>query len=225
MGHIMPELILRRIIEIGISELRRGDRANFNNVFNTFLQPTISHIFGQEQLDKVYAWFQSVKLPVVMAWSFNPARIPMYSIHLASETEDETKAAVGDYRGGAGFSAIGDEDPESEHEEKIGVFTVMLDIGVHASRSADDVLWMYYILNYILFNKKRELEALGLELQTFSATDYNREEKYQGDNIWTRWIRYRCTIENTYRGTQAIEPEDIEVEVNYEQIKTSTDDS
>lgn len=223
----MPELIIRRMIEIGISELRRGDRANFDNIFDTFLQPKLSHIFGQEYLDTVYNWFQEVKLPVVMAWSFNPQRIPMFSVHLASETEDETKAAVGDYRGGAGFEVMGSDEcvnPESEYEQQVGVFTVMIDIGVHASRSADDVLWMYYLVNYILFNKKRELEELGIELQTFSATDYNREEKYQGDNIWTRWIRFRCTIANTYRGLQAKDPDELEVDVEFESANEPTED-
>jgi len=227
MGHIMPEVILRRIVQIGIAELRQGDRANFDNIFETYTQPELERIFGQSYIDRIYTWFTDVKLPVVMGWSFNPDRIPMYSIHLASETEDESEAAAGDYRGGAGFEHIGEEDEstdENDFEQSVGVFTVMLDIGIHGNRSADEVLWMYYILNFLLFKKKRVLERMGIELQTFSASDYNRDQKYMGDNIWTRWIRFRCTVQNTYRGLEVLEIDDVEADIEYERVTTSASD-
>ncbi len=201
--------------------MRNGDRQNFDNIFKSLTQPELQRIFGQKQIDLIFEWFTKTEMPVTMAWSFTPDRIPMYSIHLASETEDESKAAAGDFRGGAGFQdleALGDkfDDPDACFEEKVGVFTVMLDIGIHANKSADDVLWMYYILHFILFDKKRTLERMGLELQTFSASDYNKESKYMSDNIWTRWIRFRCTVQNTYRGLKATTPEGLDLDVDFE---------
>lgn len=229
MGHILPEVALRRVIEIGIAELRNGDKQNFDNIFASFNQPELERVFGQKQIDTIYTWFKDTEIPVTMAWSFTPDRIPMYSIHLASETEDEAKAAVGDYRGGAGFQdleSLGDNyseiNPNGDFEENVGVFTVMLDIGIHANRSADDVLWMYYILHYILFNKKRTLERMGLELQTFSASDYNKDSKYVADNVWSRWVRFRCTIQNTYRGIEATAPEGIDLEVDFESASSDS---
>jgi len=226
MSHVMPEVILRRILQIGIAELRQGDRANFDHIFETYRQPELAQVFGQSYIDKIYKWFTEVKLPVVMAWSFSPDRIPSYSVHLASETEDESKAAAGDFRGGGGFDVIGGNDTNEEQnfEQSVGVFTVMLDIGVHANRAADDVLWMYYILNFLLFKKKRILERMGIELQTFSASDYNRDQKYMGDNIWTRWVRFRCTVQNTYRGLEVIEPEGVEVDVDIESVSVKIDE-
>ena len=41
------------------------------------------------------------------------------------------------------------------------------------------------------------LDKLGLKLVTFSASDYNKESRYMTENIWTRWVRVKCTIQNT----------------------------
>ena len=57
-------------------------------------------------------------------------------------------------------------------------------------------MWLYYIVNYALFAKKRFAEDLGLEKHTFSGSDYNRENNKLPDNIWSRWIRFRCTVQN-----------------------------
>ena len=123
------------------------------------------------------------------------------SVHLANETEDETKAATGDFFGGG-----------EDHEIGIGVFTVMVDIGIHTSRAGDQVLWLYYIANYILFKHKLMAERLGLRLQTFSASDYNKDAAKMTDNIWTRWIRFRCTTQNHWAADPYIQIDDVNVD-------------
>jgi hypothetical protein len=37
---------------------------------------------------------------------------------------------------------------------------------------------------------------LGLKLHTFSASDYNKDNNKAAENIWTRWVRFRCTTQN-----------------------------
>lgn len=210
MAFIMPEVVLRRIIEIGVAELRNDTQEVFDAIFDTFRQPEFEDVFGQPQIDTIRNWFNETKIPVVMAWSFNPDRIPMLSVHLASETEDEAKAAVGDFFGGSGF------EENQDSEDRVQVFTTMLDIGIHGNRSADEVLWMFYIVNYVLFKKKSTLEKLGLQLQTFSASDYSKDSKYMGDNIWTRWIRFRCTVQNIWDGDLAKTIDDLDLDVDVE---------
>ncbi len=47
---------------------------------------------------------------------------------------------------------------------------------------------------------------LGLQLYTFRASEYNKESKYMADNVWSRWIRFRCTVQNYLEGDQYVEP-------------------
>lgn len=184
MSYVLPEVVVQKILAQGIKELR-FDKVAFYNLFAQFAQDELAEDYGITYLDEVWKWFSTTKIPVVRAWSFNAQVIPQISIHLANETEDETKAAIGDYFGGGEDSEIG-----------TSVFTVMVDIGCHTSRAGDQVLWLYYIANYILFKHKLTAERLGLKLQTFSASDYSKDGAKMTDNIWTRWIRFRCTTEN-----------------------------
>jgi hypothetical protein len=139
----------------------------------------------------MWTWFTTTKIPVMQAWSFDLAKVPGVSIHLADESEDESKASVNDY-----FGQEYDEFGEEVGEVKVNVNSVSLDIGIHADKSKDHVLWIYYIINYIFIKEKLLARKLGLQLITFRASEYNRESKYMADNVWSRWIRFRCTVQN-----------------------------
>ena len=194
MAFVMPEIGLQRLVQVGLSNLR-NNRTAFNDIFAQFLTPEMNAAYGQAHIDKIYAWFINTKLPVLQAWTFDATRVPAYSVHLADESEDESKAAVGDYFG-MGESA----------DILTGPSTVSLDIGIHADKSKDHVLWMYYILTYIFYKEKMTGHRLGLQLYTFRASDYNKESKYMADNVWSRWIRFRCTVQNYLDDESYVEP-------------------
>lgn len=202
MGFVLPEIVVQKVITHGIKELRQN-KAAFYDIFSQYIEAELNQEYGPDYLDKLWLWFSTTKVPVVQAWSFNAQKIPCISVHLANETEDEAKAAMGDYAGS--FDSIG--------ETGTGVFTVMLDLGIHANKAGDHVLWLYYIVSYILFRHKLMAERLGLKLHTFSASDYNKEAKYMGENIWTRWIRFRCTTENFWsNGENFLDIENVSIE-------------
>lgn len=152
----------------------------------------------------------------MQAWSFDLQKVPGITIHLADESEDESKAAVNDFFG-MGY----DEDGQPDTEIKVNVNSVSLDIGIHADRSKDHVLWMYYIVNYIFFKEKLVGERLGLQLFTFRASDYNKESKYMADNVWSRWVRFRCTVQNFIDDVQAT-GKDIAIDLS---VDTDNEDS
>lgn len=201
MSFTLPEIVLQKVITHGIKELR-GDKAAFYDIFAQYNCEEMVQEYGAVYLDQLWVWFSTTKIPVIQAWSFNAQKVPCISIHLANETEDETNAAIGD------FAGIFDETGETG----TGVFTVMLDIGIHANRAGDHVLWIYYIVSYILFKQKLMAERLGLKLHTFTASDYNKEAKYMTENIWTRWIRFKCKTQNFWGGDAFIDIEDISIE-------------
>jgi len=190
----MSEVALQRLVQLGIANLK-NNRAAFDCIFAQFLRNEMQASYGQAHIDKIYNWFTTTKIPVLQAWSFDPTKVPSFTIHLADESEDESRAAVSDYFG------------SGENSEMLtGVSSVSLDIGIHADKSKDHVLWLYYILNYILYKEKMAGYNLGLQLYTFRASEYNKESKYMADNVWSRWIRFRCTVQNYLEGDQYVEP-------------------
>lgn len=201
MAWSMPEVALQKILQYGIRQLR-NDRAAFDDLFYQFTQDELSQDYGSNYVNEIWDWFSTTKIPVIQAWSFNTQRIPCVSVHLANETEDESKASVGDYMG------IFDEEVETGTAS----FTVMVDLGIHAAKSGDHVLWLYYIVSYILFKHKLMAERFNMKLHTFSASDYSKDAKYMGENIFTRWIRFRCTTQNFWRADPLIEIDDINTE-------------
>jgi hypothetical protein len=192
---------MQKLLSYGIKELRK-DKAAFDDIFCQFTQDELNNDYGENYREDIWKWFTTTKIPVLKAWSLNTQSIPCLSVHLANETEDESKAAMYDYAGSF----------DEESETGTGVFTAMIDIGIHANKAGDHVLWLYYIVSYILFKHKRMAERLGLKLHTFSASDYNKDASKIGENIWTRWVRFRCTTQNFWGADAFTEIEDINVD-------------
>ena len=198
----MPEVALQRMIQVGLKNLR-GDRDAFDCIFSQYLSDEMAASYGQAHIDSIYSWFTGTTTPVLQAWSFDGTRTPSFTVHLADESEDESKAAFGDHWG------MGEDA-----EILVGASNVSLDIGIHADKSKDHVLWMYYILTYVFYKEKVLGRELGLQLFTFRASDYNKESKYMADNIWSRWIRFRCTVQNYIEGEDYTQPTDIEIDLD-----------
>lgn len=197
MAWILPEVVLRKVIAYGMTELRKNDRA-FHELFSQYSNQELIEDYGPGYVEEIQSWFMTTKIPVIQAWSLNAQRIPCISVHLAQETEDESKASMGDFWGNVHGDDIG-----------TGVFTVSIDVGLHANKAGDHVLWLYYITSYILFKYKWYAESLGLRLHTFSASDYDKNKMTMMENVWTRWIRFRCTVENAWVAEDGVCIEDV----------------
>ena len=156
---ILPEIVVQRVLQVGIKNLRANPEA-FNELFSMYLQPELIDDYGQDYIDKLRNWFITTKIPVVQGFSVNRDRLPSFSITLASESEDESKAAIGDH--------YSDERNETL---SVGVMSVMVDVGIHGDKDADYVVALYYIMSYIFFKEKLIAERLGLQIQTWSASD------------------------------------------------------
>ena len=207
MSHVMPEVAVQRIIQYGIKKIRT-DKVAFDDIFAYVKEhPLMAAAYGPSYVDRIWQWFNTEKLPVVQAFLLTPERVPCYSVHLSAENEDESKASISDFYG-----------EEEENELSVSSFNITVDIGIHGSKTADQVLWMYYILSYILFKTKPLAQELGIEMQTFSATDWQKESSKMPENIYTRWVRMRCTVFNTWSGDPFVGPFDLETEVNYERV-------
>ena len=202
MAFVMPEIAVQRLIQYGIQELRK-DKTAFDEIFAYQVgHPLVEDAYGQEYVDKIWTWFTTERVRVVQAWILSPQTVPCFSIHLSNENEDESKSAIGDYYGDGEDAEIG-----------INSFSTLVDIGIHGSKAADQVLWLYYIASYILFKYKPIARNLGIEIQTYSASDWQKDSAKMPDNIWTRWMRMRCTVFNTWSADSFIEITDLQTEV------------
>lgn len=201
---VLPEVVLQNIISVGIKNIQ-SNTGVLDDVFAQYTSPSLNSMYGVNYLDNVKSWFANTKVPVVQAWSFDPQKIPCISIHLGNETEDESKAAMSDFFGN-----------DEANEIIVSPMTVMLDIGIHANRSKDHVLWLYYAISYIIYAYKERMRQMGLQLTTFNASDYNKDSKYMTENIWTRWIRFKCTVQNYIISDPLISVEDIVTDIDKE---------
>ena len=198
---VLAQVALQRLIQAGVKHLKSNVDI-LDEIFEMYTCDELASDYGQTYIDGIKTWFTETKIPVVQAWSLNPERIPAVSIHLATENEDEGKASMGDFFG---------EDEDGE--VGVNAFTVVLDVGIHASKHSDQVLWMYYIVSYILFKNKLLAEHLGLRLQTFSASDHGRRTPVLPDNVWSRWLKFKCTVQNTWQADPFLCIEDLRVNI------------
>lgn len=207
MATVMPEIAVQRLIQFGIASLRK-DKAAFDNIFCYQVEhPLMSKAYGQAYVDRIWQWFTTEKIRVVHSWILSAQTVPCFSVHLSADTEVESNAAISDFYGDGEDGDIG-----------VSSFNVTLDIGIHGSKVADQVLWMYYILSYILFKYKSLAQNLGIELQTFSASDWSKESSKMPDNIWTRWVRMRCTVFHTWEANAFEGPYDLETLMEFERL-------
>lgn len=210
MAVVLAEVALQRLIQTGLSNLRNNPDG-FKDIFDQYTSPEMAASYGQAYVDKIKAWFDATKMPVVQAWAFDTTRVPGFSIHLADESEDESKAAFSDHWG------MGDEN-----DILTGPVTVSIDIGIHADKGKDHVLWMYYMLLYILYREKMVGHKLGLQVYTYRASDYTKESKYMADNVWSRWVRFRCTVQHYVPAADPyVEPE---LEIQIDAVDTDGED-
>ena len=205
--HIMPEVSLQRVIETGIVNLR-GCTTAFNEIFALYTGTEMKDSYGQSYVDDIRTWFGDTVVPVTQAWAYDPTRVPSIAVSLSDDSEDESKAAMNDHYG------MGDDDALI-----VGVMNVSLDIAIHADRSKDHVLWLYYIISYILYKEKRLAENLGLQLHTFRAGSYNRNTQKMPEHVFTRYISFRCTVQNVLAGIPLITPDKLIVETSFECIE------
>lgn len=201
MSMAMPQVALHRVIWEGIQLLKQNPDI-LDDIFIYYTVEPMNRDYGQPYVDNIKKWFTETEIPVVQAWSINPQQSPQVALRLASEQEDESKAAINDHYGMGEESDIG-----------TSAFIVNLEILLMASRNADESLWLYYIISYILFKRKIQAERLGLQLQTFSATDNSRDLGKFADNIWVRTIRFRCVVQNFWDARPYLDISDMELDV------------
>lgn len=202
MAHIMAQVALHRVIQDGVKIVKQNPDV-LDDIFYYYLLPDMAASYGQPYIDNIKKWFTETKIPVVQAWSLNPETAPQIGIKLATEQEDIQNSAIGDYFG---------EDGE-QGDFGVNVMNVQLDVILQTSKNGDECLWLYYIVSYILLKRKRTAERLGLEMYTWSATDYSRNQAKLADNIWERYLRVTTKVQNNWLDREYLDIDTVNIEL------------
>jgi hypothetical protein len=69
-----------------------------------------------------------------------------------------------------------------------------IQIGIHAGEETNLCKYMYYMLLYFLQSRRMELENIGVQLHTFSVTEFTKILDYMPDNVMSRFVNFRAKV-------------------------------
>lgn len=97
-----------------------------------------------------------------------------------------------------------------------GEFHENIDLGLHGKESDNTVLWIYYLVVWLLFRFKSTLESRGVDIHTFSASEFDRQSKFVQEHIYSRWIRMsgKTTVEWSEEPLPVASQFDVDVDVD-----------
>jgi hypothetical protein len=70
------------------------------------------------------------------------------------------------------------------------MFQDTVQLGIHGQADTNMTLWMYYIVAWILFKFKPVLEKRGIQLQSFSGSEFTKDASKMGEMIYSRWMTF-----------------------------------
>ena len=74
------------------------------------------------------------------------------------------------------------------------VYDEAISIVVHGHSSRNEGLWLYYIVMWTLLKFRPLLiGTFGMDLGVPASSDFSKDESYQGEQIWRRYINMSCT--------------------------------
>jgi hypothetical protein len=129
-------------------------------------------------------------ISIVQSWRDIPERIPCIFIQSVASVEDVSKTMFNDFSGDIDtFTGPDLTGRSSQHTIPLNDH---IQIGIHTSTpgGATSLRWLYALVVYFLISRKEDLSAKGIELSTFSATDFNRLNEYLPEEIFSRYINF-----------------------------------
>ena len=83
-------------------------------------------------------------------------------------------------------------------------------LGIH-SKNALITKYLYILVKYFLLSRKDDICSRGLELSTYSGSDFTRNMEYGGDVIYSRYITIKGAVENEWDHSKVALIDNVEV--------------
>ena len=75
---------------------------------------------------------------------------------------------------------------------------VQLILGIH-TKEALLTKYLYVLVKYFMISRKNDLIKRGMQLNTYSGSDFNRNQEYPGDIVYTRFFQVTGTVQHSWR--------------------------
>lgn len=182
------DFILETILKAGIEWFKTDPEAP-KKVYGHLMSPWLSGKYGEAKINEIAAYLRKYEVHIVQHFSMVDETVPSISIQLLDGSEMTERAGLADFQG---TIDVLDIDNQVRGRTEIGYAAVSdnIQIGIHAINTPDLVKYLYYLVIYILNSFKPELEARGMQLGTFRATDLSRMNEYLPENMFSRFVNF-----------------------------------
>jgi len=85
------------------------------------------------------------------------------------------------------------------HRVAAAYFRETFEIRCNAQTNTDQAIWLYYIVAWVLMRNKEFFEEVGMESQTFSASDFTRDQAKGPNTIWGRTLRFNFLVQHNWK--------------------------
>lgn len=237
-GAVPVDFILEKILLDGLEWFRTDPEAK-NFVFGHLANPILSK-YGQAKIDEIAAFINKYEVAVVQSFLLLSKEVPSISIQILDAGEQLERTGLDDHQ--RTFNTFDTDDNfAGRFQDGYAPIGDGIHLGIHTINTPDLAKYLYYLVIYILCTKKEDLEAAGIILGTFRATDLSRLNDYLPENMYSRFINFSVSslmrfrkgsvpVVDTIRGVHVAGPEvdpdsdieDIDLGLSIKDIQQST---
>lgn len=106
--------------------------------------------------------------------------------------------------------------------EQGNIEQTQLIIGVH-TQDPLTTKYLYTLLKYFIASRKKDAIPRGLQINTYTGSDFNRNMNYVGDTVFTRFLNVSCMVQHQWRSDKVQLIENVEVQVLVAKDKASNE--
>ncbi len=233
-GAVPVDFMLESVLLDGLEWFRTDPEAK-NFVFGWLAHPILAK-YGQNKIDEIAAYINRYEVAVVQSFALIPKEVPSISLQLLDGGEQLERTGLNDFQRTLNTFDTND-DFAGRFEDGYSPIGDSVHLGIHTINTPDLAKYLYYLVIYVLSEKKLELEDAGLILGTFRATDLSRLNDYLPENMYSRFINFSVSslmrfrkgsvpVLDTIRGVHVAgpgaDPENVDLGLSIEDIQQST---
>jgi hypothetical protein len=174
----MPERLVRAVLQSEVERLS-GDEDECRRIFSHIFDPTTS----TAERDTYVANFLASPPLVRLGYPRDLADLPVFSIILMSDEEDEEVAPLANY---VGTTLPEERPPGGVDQEYEGTFFTQMNSIFIYGQHPDQCLYLYQFAKLVLVGAREALHCAGMISPTYSGGELNPNEVYLPDNVFAR---------------------------------------
>jgi hypothetical protein len=106
-----------------------------------------------------------------------------------------------------------------QHEVRGNIEDEKLLIGIHTEERLLTI-YLFTLVKYFILSRKKDLIKRGFHLSSYNVSDFNRNQNFQADHVYSRYITLSGIVENEWESDviDAIEAADITINVDQDEF-------